>query len=661
MRINELVTILNAANHAYYQQNSPIMSDFEYDKLYDELVELENETGIILADSPTKQVGFGYEVVSSLKKVAHDLPMLSLDKTKDPDALAGFLKEHTGLLSWKLDGVSIILKYENGVLTQAITRGNGTVGEDVTHNAKVFKNLPKIVPFKGKFSLRGEAVISFSDFEKINDLEEHPEGKYKNPRNLCSGAVRQLNSGIAAKRHVLFYVFELFPDADISFGLKSEQLEWARSQGFMVAHYEKVIASTVVGEVAKFKENVANESVATDGLVLTYDNIAFSQSLGATSKFPKDSIAFKWQDELAETTLIGIEWNTSRTGLINPIAIFEPVELEGTQVSRASLHNLSILRSLALKLGDRIMVYKANMIIPQVAENLSNSCVENSEKETELPPEHCPVCGSNTKIIGDPEMLYCINPNCGAQKIRSLSHFVSRDAMNIAGLSEQTLEKFVSSGIINDYTDIFNLFHHEKTIIAMESFGERSFSKLISAIETSKDVALPNFVYALGIRHVGLANAKLLCANFEHDAIKIVNACICENYLEHLLQIKGFGEAISYSLNEYFSDEKNISLFYKSLKLLRIKMPETSSNISLSGTTFVITGDVTKFQNRKALQEFIELNAGRVASSVSAKTTYLINNNAKSSSSKNKKALQLGVEILTEEDFLSKFFSNVNI
>jgi len=645
-RIQELVTILNAANHAYYHDNYEIMSDFEYDKLYDELVQLESATGITLAGSPTRNVG--YEVVSNLAKVPHDIPMLSLDKTKDPNALAAFLGEQAGLLSWKLDGLSIILKYENDKLQQALTRGNGVIGEDVTHNAKVFANIPLTVPFMGKFAVRGEAVISFADFDAINAQEEI---KYKNPRNLCSGAVRQLSSEAAAKRRVLFYAFALLPNAEIEFMLKSEQLIWLASQGFDIAEYEIVTSNTVVATIDDFKGKIPTEQVASDGLVLTYDNIRYSESLGATSKFPRDSLAFKWQDELAETTLIDIEWNTSRTGLINPVAIFEPVEIEGTQVSRASLHNVSILRALELSIGDRITVYKANMIIPQVAENLT------CNGDTIEIPTKCPVCDGNAEIVGDPETLYCTNSNCDAQQLQALSHFVSRNAMNIGGLSEQTLEKFITKGYVSNYTDLFDLARHEEDITNMEGFGRKSYDNLLAAIEASKDVALHNFIYALGIRHVGLSNAKLLCAHFRHNPVQIADVCKSDNYLETLLEIKGFGEAISHSLYEYFSQEKNVELFHNVLKILRIQSPTLSAELPLDGQTFVITGEVTQFANRKALQDFIENHGGKVSGSVSVKTSYLINNDATSTSGKNKKAAELGVPILTESDFMGKFFS----
>jgi len=641
MKIQELVARLNAASYAYYQEDREIMSDLEYDKLYDELVQLEKTTGIVLAGSPTRKVG--YEVVSGLNKVAHDFPMLSLDKTKDPEALASFLGKEVGLLSWKLDGLAIALKYENGELQQAITRGNGTIGEDVTHNAKVFANIPLTVPFKEKFIVRGEAVIPFAEFEIINENEEV---KYKNPRNLCSGTVRQLDSKVVATRRVLFYALQLLGG---NFSLKSEQLAWIADLGFDVAHFEKVTADTVIHVIDKFKNKILTEPIASDGLVLTYDDIAYSESLGATSKFPRDSLAFKWQDELVETTLLNIEWNTSRTGLINPVAVFEPVEIEGSVVGRASLHNVSILRALELSVGDRITVYKANMIIPQVAENLTR------KQKDVLIPTNCPVCNGKSEVIGDPETLYCTNSSCPSQKIQSLSHFVSRDGMNIAGLSEQTLEKFSEAGFIADYIDLFAISKYKDEIIEMEGFGQKSYDKLIVAIEASKDIALPNFIHALGIKHVGLANAKLLCAYFGHDPIKITEACTSESYLEDILEIKGFGEAISHSLHEYFSNESNIELFQRSLGLLRLKTPTPSDLATLSGLTFVITGDVNQFPNRKALQEFIENRGGRVSASVSAKTSYLINNDATSTSGKNKKATQLDVPILTEDDFVKGF------
>jgi len=668
--MHELVARLNTANRVYYQENREIVSDLEYDRLYDELLELEKSSGIILAGSPTQKVG--YEVVSGLTKVSHDTPMLSLDKTKDSEALAEFLGGQTGLLFWKLDGLSIVLKYENGELQQALTRGNGTVGEDVTHNARVFSNVPLTVPYKGKFDLRGEAVITLADFEAINE-----ESKYKNPRNLCSGAVRQLNSEMAASRRVLFFAFNTADmhrepnvrhkaGSGIPTGKKSSQLEWLATQGFDIVPFELVTEQSVVEAVERFKEKISAMPWATDGLVLTYDDISYSESLGATSKFPRDSLAFKWADEQAETTLTRLEWNTSRTGLVNPVAIFEPVEIEGTQVSRASVHNVSILRELQLCPGDKITVYKANMIIPQVAENLSKNDRETaggeagSTGETAFEveiPVACPVCGSATEIVGDPEALYCTSPACDAQQLRALSHFVSRDAMNIGGLSEQTLEKFLTHDIVTDYMSLFDLQLHENTILQMEGFGQKSYEKLIAAVEAAKDVALPNFIYALGIRHVGLANAKLLCSYVGHDGQKIPQLCKNDDYLEALSEIKGFGEAISHSLHNYFTQEKNTALYEKALVTMRFIMPsEDGSEKPLNGLTIVITGEVARFKNRKTLADFIETNGGRTTGSVTAKTSFLINNDIESTSGKNKKAAQLGVPVLTEDDFMEKFF-----
>ena len=647
LRIRELTEILNRASRAYYQEDREIITDLEYDKLYDELVALEKETGFTLSNSPTRKVG--YEVVSALQKATHNTPMLSLDKTKSPEALAAFLGDNAGLLSWKLDGLTIVLHYQNGQLQQAVTRGNGTIGENVTHNAKVFTNIPFTVPYQGAFTVRGEAVIPFADFKAINAEETV---KYKNPRNLCSGAVRQLNSEITASRRVYFYAFGIMPGADIAFNLKSEQLTWLADQGFELAKYEKVTATNVVDTLAQFKAKVATEPIATDGLVLTFDDIAYSEALGVTSKFPKDSLAFKWQDEIAETTLIDVEWNTSRTGLINPVAIFAPVDIEGSQVSRASLHNVSIFKSLNLHQGDTITVYKANMIIPQVAENLTQD-----ENATPLAvPSTCQVCGSPGEIIGDPEALYCKNINCDAQIIQGLSHFVSRNAMNIAGLSEQTLEKFITQGFVSHYLDLFALAQHKNEIISIDGFGKRSYEKLMEAIETAKNIPLPNFIYALGIRHVGLSNAKLLCGHFKHNPEEIVTAAVADNYMEILLDIKGFGDAIAQSLHEYFADEDNRTKFYQALEILNLEAPTIVEDAPLAGLTFVITGDVTKFKNRKAMQGFIEENGGRVAGSVSAKTTALINNDSTSTSGKNKKAQDLNVAILTEDAFHDMYF-----
>ena len=659
-RMKELVDILSKASRVYYSEGEEIMSDREYDRLYDELVMLEAGLGMVLAGSPTNKVG--NEVVTSLTKAAHETPLLSLDKTKSVEKLLEFLGMEEGLLSWKLDGLNISIKYADGALVQAITRGNGLIGEDITHNARVIKNVPLKVPYKGSFTVNGEAIITMPDFYELNEKEG---GKYKNPRNLVSGAMRLLSSGTAAARPANFYAIHvsiaandeepqsaqlsiLENNSSVDFMKKSQKLEWLKEQGFSIAHYEHVSALNLQEMVHKFEDMVSGFEIATDGLVLTFDDIAYSSRLGTTSKFPRDSLAFKWTDEIAETNLVTIEWNTSRTGLINPVAVFEPVEIDGTQVSRASIHNVSILKQLELCPGDRITVYKANMIIPQIDENISKT-------ETPRPvsiPDECPACWEQTVILGDPETLNCIADDCRAKLVGALVHFVSRDALNIQGLSEQTLEKLVELKLLKNYLDLFELHNHEHKITLMEGFGKKSFKNLIASINEAKKVNLENFIYALGIRHIGLANAKLLCDFFAHDYAKIVETCKQDDYAEVLGEIKGFGSVMTDSLHSFFSSEENTGLFFRAMGILEITKPVKNENLPLSGLTFVITGDVKKFKNRKELQNYIEAQGGRVSTVVSAKTDYLINNDTKSNSSKNKKAISLGVKIISEENFM---------
>ena len=640
-RMKELIHILNEASKAYYQEDREIMSNQEYDALYDELERLEKETGIVLADSPTQKVG--YALLSSLPKVRHNQRMLSLDKTKDISKLKSFLGNQKGILSWKLDGLTIVLTYREGHLQQAVTRGNGEIGEDVTNNAKVFKNIPLQIPFKEELILRGEAVIKYSDFEKINE-KLSPEEQYKNPRNLCSGSVRQLNNEVTAKRNVYFFAFSLVTAEGKDFGdSKLNQLKWLEAMGFDVVEHKLVDRGNIEEKVYEFEKNIPLNDFGSDGLVLTYDSISYSESLGTTAKFPRDSIAFKWKDEMKETKLLYIQWNTSRTGLINPVAVFESVELEGTTVNRASVHNLSILEELQLGIGDTIKVYKANMIIPQIAENLTRS------NNIEIPRE-CPVCKGETEIrqLREGKALYCTNPNCSAQRIKALTHFVSRDAMNIEGLSEATLEKFVAKGFIKDFIDIYYLHNYEEEIKNMEGFGEKSYNNLIHSIEKSKDVELPNFIYALGLNHVGLSNAKLLCKHYQYDLDRILQCT-----MEDLMEIEGFGGVIAHSIFSYFSQEENKERVKKLQSVLRIKEKQKDDNVQvLAGKTFVITGSVEHFKNRKELKEKIESLGGKVTGTVTGNTDYLINNDIHSNSSKNKKAKELGIPIITEEEFL---------
>ena len=644
-RIRELVKILNEASRAYYAEDVEIMSNFEYDRLYDELVSLESETGIVLANSPT--VSVGYESVDELPKERHASPMLSLDKTKDREALRDWLGDNEALLSWKLDGLTIVLTYENGRLEKAVTRGNGEVGEVVTANARTFENLPSVIPYEGRLVLRGEAVIGYSDFEKINATIAEADGKYKNPRNLCSGSVRQLNSQVTAQRHVQFYAFSLVDAAGVDFGNKrSAQFEFLARQGFSVVEYHAVNADSILERIEYFARTIEKNDIPSDGLVLTLNDLEYARSLGRTAKFPRDSIAFKWADEIRETTLREIEWSPSRTGLINPVAIFDPVELEGTTVSRASVHNVSMVESLALGIGDKITVYKANMIIPQIAENLTKS------GKLEI-PRVCPACGLQTKIVNDngTKTLMCPNKGCSAKMIKSFTLFVSRDAMQIDGMSEATLEKFAGKGMIREFADIYKLDRYKDEICAMEGFGEKSYENLIESIDRSRNTTLPRLIYSLGIPGVGSSNAKLLCRYFGNDLDAIRNADV-----ETLSAIEGIGSVIAGSIAEYFANSNNNRIVDDLIECINIEKPEESGDSSaLGGMTFVITGSLERFSNRSELKELIENKGGKVAGSVSRNTTCLINNDINSGSSKNKTARELGVRIISEDEFIKEY------
>lgn len=641
-RMKELIEILNEAGKAYYQEDRELMSNFEYDRLYDELLELEKETETILSLSPTQKVG--YQVLSELPKETHEAPMLSLDKTKDVEALKDWLGDQKGLLSWKMDGLTIVLTYENGSLVKAVTRGNGEIGEVITGNARVFANVPLAIPYKGQLVLRGEAVIRYSDFNRINQEIEDGEARYKNPRNLCSGSVRQLNSQITAERNVRFLAFALVRAEGVDFSnSRKNQLEWLISQGFEIVEYREVTRDNLGDTVEWFSENIHNNDTPSDGLVLLYDDIAYGDSLGRTAKFPRNSIAFKWADEVRETTLKYIEWSPSRTGLINPVAIFEPVELEGTTVSRASVHNISILESLALGNGDKITVYKANMIIPQIGDNLTRSGVTHIPKE-------CPVCSGPTEIrkVGDVKSLYCINPDCEAKRIKSFTLLASRDALSIDGLSEATLEKFIAAGFIHEYADIFHLDRYKDTIVEMEGFGEKSYENLQESIRKARHTTLPRVVYGLGIAGIGLANAKVLCRQFGYDFESMRHGDF-----ESLVAADGIGGVLAQAWMDYFGDPKKNEMVDRLLSELTIKQETAlSEGGRLAGMTFVITGSVEHFANRKELQAVIEAEGGKATGTVTAKTTYLINNDTLSNSSKNKKARELNIPILSEEQFL---------
>ncbi len=643
-RMKELIRILQDASKAYYAQDREIMSNYDYDKYYDELVALEETSGIVMADSPTVKVG--YEAVEELPKERHEKQMLSLGKTKDREELKSWLGDQKGILSWKMDGLTIVLTYLDGKLIKAVTRGNGEIGEVVTNNALKFKNLPRTIPFQGELILRGEAVITYSDFEKINANIEEAQEKYKNPRNLCSGSVRQLNNEITAARNVRFYAFSLVKADMVDFhNSRKRQMAFLAGLGFEVAGAVEVEQETILEAIETFARDISNYDIPTDGLVLCYDDIAYGESLGSTSKFPRDSIAFKWADEIRETKLLQIEWSPSRTGLINPVAIFEPVELEGTTVSRASVHNLSILKNLQLGIGDVITVYKANMIIPQIADNLTRS------HQIQI-PDQCPVCGNETVVVKDneAEVLICPNPACDIKKLKSFSHFVSRDAMNVEGLSEATLEKFIGKGFIHTYADLYHLDRFQSDIITMEGFGEKSYQNLIASIETSRNTNLARVIYALGIANIGPANAKMLSRFFKQNLDALRNAD-----LETLSSIGGIGEVIALAIVQYFENEKNKTALDLLLAELNIEQEEQSVGTVLDQMTFVITGSLETFENRKELQTVIENLGGKVTGSVTAKTSYLINNDTQSSSSKNKKAKELSVPIISEQEFKDRF------
>lgn len=641
-RIKELVTLLNKAGKSYYSEGQEIMSNYEYDALYDELKKLEEETGCVLSNSPT--VNVGYEVLSELPKERHESPMLSLDKTKDREALRDWLKDQTGILSWKLDGLTIVLTYEDGKLSKAVTRGNGEIGEIITNNAKVFKNVPVTIPYKGKLVIRGEAIITYSDFNRINEEIPEMDAKYKNPRNLCSGSVRQLNNKITKERNVHFFAFTLVSADNVDFkNSRKYQFEWLKKQGFDVVEYKVVDKDNIIDTIGWFEKTIVNNDFPSDGLVIIYDDIAYGESLGRTAKFPRNAMAFKWTDETADTVLRQIEWSASRTGLINPVAIFDPVELEGTKISRASVHNISIMEGLKLGIGDNIRVFKANMIIPQIAKNLT-------ESGNIIIPKVCPVCGQPTRIsdVNDVKTLYCDNPECQAKHIKSFALLVSRDALNIDGLSEATLEKFIQKGFIKSKTDIFHLDRFKDEIVLMEGFGEKSYNNLIDAVEKARDTDLVRVLYGLGIDNIGLSTAKLIVKKLKGDPSAIMNVTA-----EELTDIDGIGDVIADSYVKYFADDKKKDEYQKLLGEVRLKeMDDSENSDELSGKTFVITGNVTHFANRKELKELIESKGGKVTGSVTGNTSYLINNDSMSQSTKNKTAAKLGVPVITEEEFI---------
>ncbi|MCR5509529.1 MAG: NAD-dependent DNA ligase LigA [Lachnospiraceae bacterium] len=644
-RIRELVTTLNCASEKYYAQDDEIMSNYEYDRLYDELVSLETETGYVLANSPT--VNVGYESVDELPKERHEKPMLSLGKTKDREELREWLDGHDGILSWKLDGLTVVITYFDGKLAKAITRGNGEIGEVVTNNARTFINLPHSIEYKGELVIRGEAVISYSDFEKINSSIPDETQRFKNPRNLCSGAVRQLDPSVTAKRMVRFFAFSLVSAPGVDFGDRHlSEFEFLKKQGFDVVDHVIVTPDTVISSIKDYEERIRSYDIPSDGLVLLLNEISYGNSLGMTAKFPRNAIAFKWTDETKDTTLRRIEWSASRTGLINPVAIFDPVELEGTTVSRASVHNISIVRNLKLGLGDTIRVYKANMIIPQIAENLT--CSDDLEI-----PGSCPVCSGATYLKENEgtAYLYCSNPECPAKKLGAFTQFVSRDAMNMDGLSEATIEKFIAAGMIHTFTDLYHLDRFRDRITGMEGFGEKSYENLIASIEVSRNTELHRLLYAVGIENVGVATAKLICRHFGYDQEAIVSA-----NEDELSRIDGIGSVIASSVRGYFSNPDHLNIWNELLREVTLSdMTAPAGEQKLAGLSFVVTGSLEHYSNRNELKEIIENLGGKVTGSVTGKTECLINNDSTSNSTKNRTARESGVKVLTEDEFIAQY------
>lgn len=646
-RIHELVKILNRARYAYEQDDEEIMSNFNYDKLYDELKALEEKTGTVLNNSPT--VNVGYDVVSNLPKKKHDSPMLSLDKTKERSDLIAFLNGKEGVLSWKLDGLTVVLTYENGVLTEAVTRGNGEVGEVVTNNARTFINLPRKIAYNGKLVLRGEATISYDDFELINNSLPVGEEPYKNPRNLCSGSVRQLDSSITATRNVSWTCFNIEQYDGVLVNEVDKQLDAMKMLGFDVVEYEVVNASNILQAIDRFESKILNKQMKrpSDGLVLTYRDRAYGKSLGRTAKFPRHSKAFKWQDETAETTVTGVEWSVGKSGVITPVIEFEPTDIEGSTVARASAHNVSIFLDMEFGIGDRIEVYKANMIIPQVSENLTRSGT------CEI-PGICPCCGCPTEVHEDPKSgvytLWCMNADCEAKGNRLFKHFVSRDAMNIDGISGSTLETLSEAGIITDLPSIFHLSEHQYEIVNMSGFGQKSYINMVTAINNARNVKLANLIYSLAIPNIGLATAKLICKNFNYNLADTVSATY-----DDLVNIEGIGDVIAESFVDYFNDEANLDQFIRLVKELSIIHEEVSSDTSMSGVTICVTGDVYIFPNRRAIKDLIESKGGKLTGSVSRSTNYLVTNDTTSGSRKNRAAQEYGIPILTEQEFIDKF------
>ena len=657
--IKQLVELLNKANKAYYEKSNPIMTDREYDQLYNELVSLEKETGVILSGSPTQYAG--YNIESKWDKITHEFPALSLNKTKDRNELVNWLGDKEGVLSWKEDGLTMIMSYDNGSLSTLASRGNGIVGENLTKNARYIHGIPLEIPYKGHLVVRGEALISYKTFEEINNLIENEEDRFKTPRNLASGTIRNLDSKIVANRNIEVKAFELVY-ADNMPKTYTEALNWLYDLGFDVVEYKEVTKDSLLEIIEWFESKIKDNEYSSDGLVLVYNDIAYGKSLGTTSKFPLSGIAFKWNDDTYETTVTGIEWYASRNSL-NPVLVFNTVNIDGSDINKASIHNVNIMKSLELGIGDTVEIYLANKIIPQVADNQTRS-------NTFEIPDKCSVCGSPTEIItsedGITQILVCTSESCPGKLLGKLKLFCSKEGMDIEGLSEATLQTFIDKGWLKDISDIYKLHLHETQMQHMKGFGKRSVTKLLNAIDESRTVTMANFIRALGIPLIGKTQSKALSDLCSGNIEKFEDMVYCETDFSNKLD--GFGEKRSNSILNWFGDETNFEIYNKLKKELTfiatdgfMNKPEGEDNMSennnnykdLSGQMFVITGSLNHFANRDELKSLLESLGAKVSGSVSKKTTALICNDSDSGSTKSRKAAELGIPVWTEDELLN--------
>ena len=661
-RIHELVKQLNEYRDAYYNRAESLVVDSEYDRLFDELKALETDTGVVLMNSPTSTVG--YDVKSKLEKVSHDIPLLSLDKTKDVDELVKFMGNHKCLLMYKYDGLTVELIYNNGKLIQASTRGDGYTGEDITHNAKTFKNIPLTIPYNGFLRVVGEAIIYKHDFQKINDNLPAGEKPYANARNLAAGSVRQLDSAVCYTRNIHFMLWDVLeglddlPTLDDLFPASDSRMTKffaCERLGFELPYacrFEQESSAFIIQDaIEHMRDQAIEKGIPIDGMVMKYDSISYSKQKGGTSHHNNDGIAFKFEDETAETVLREIEWSMGRTGQLTPVAIFDPIELDGTIVTRASVHNLSYIKDYDLNIGDKLKVYKANMIIPQILENIS--ATERGTKHGVQYPDACPVCGGSIRVeqVNDTESVYCDNPKCNGKKLGKFSHYVSKPAMNIDGLSEATLEKFINSGWLTDFTDLYHLNRYDKEIMRMEGFGKRSYDKLMTAIEASKSTTLARLLISLGIPYIGKTASKAIsnyCAGDPYKFIELIN----DDF--NWMQLEDFGEVMSASLKDWFSDDDNFKLYHCIVGHLNIQIEKAITtpvaDNPFIGKTVVATGSLQNFTRDGIGKKLKELGA-KVGSSVSKKTDYVIA--GEKAGSKLTKAKELGVPVLTETEFMA--------